>query len=139
MGARRAKVGAVVCIVDRAVTELGLDIELAQLVDLLQPPIGLFEFVGCFRTASEDDVLGVEFDLGRAIGIEHPVGEHEAARGEHGAHVVRSVFEAFAQVTDDFRIGRGRDADGIFTAIAGFQPDVVSGSIVLGHITCDEV
>ncbi|EKD34703.1 MAG: hypothetical protein ACD_75C02226G0001, partial [uncultured bacterium] len=123
--------------IDVAVGKLGLDIKVAQLLDLTHPPVLLFEDVLALAAADEGEVLG--FERRPLLRIEDAVGEKEAARLQHIAHLAGAVDIRLAQVAHQFGVGGGSQQYLKLVAGRGLEAEDVLVEIKGGDIAGDGV
>ncbi len=77
--------GAVVAVVHRLLAELRMQIEIADLLDLLHPPVGPLDDILVGLAAQEEDELRLEHRTAR-LRVEDAVGVQETAGHQHVAH-----------------------------------------------------
>ena len=128
----------VVPVIDQPVRELGVEIEIGELADLVDPPVLRFlpELVGL--APSQDDPLGLELELA-LFGKESPVSEEVTSGGHQVLKWRARVLERLTQVAHHLAIaGRGQ-LDLELAAVRRPEAEAAVRLVSRGHVAGDRV
>ena len=81
-----------------------MQVEIADLLDLLHPPVGPLDDILVGLAAQEEDELRLE-DQSARLRVEDAVGEEETAGHQHVAHRAGGILVGIPQVAHDLGIG----------------------------------
>src|SRR5436190_916047 len=89
--------GAIVVIVDRLIAKLCTQVEIAQFLDLLNPPILSLKIIGVSSRAEEQDILRLK-EIVVCLRIIDTIDKEIATRGQHLAHAISDPLAGLAEV-----------------------------------------
>ena len=104
------QVRAIVAVIDHAVGELRVEIEIGQCANLLHPPVGRFKAIFIVIAPGQDDVLGFEAEITR-FRVEDTAGEQVPARCQQTLQRNSGILKGFSEVAHQFRVGCVRQFD----------------------------
>jgi hypothetical protein len=118
---------------------LGLQIKVAQRLNLFHPPILTFKVIRLWLATGKDEVLGFVSKT-VVFGVINAVYKQMAVRGEHVAHLIQAApLAGRFEVVGNPAIGVGSKFYGKVAAISGFEDKGVFFPVKSSHISSGRI